>query len=62
MAEKNKEYVEAAKAIGFSESTVLFRHILPNVMTPVIVIATLQVGTVILRRGDVERSRGLAFL
>lgn len=48
MAEKNKEYVEAAKVIGFSESTVLFRHILPNVMTPVIVIATLQVGTVIL--------------
>ncbi|MEK0453352.1 MAG: Oligopeptide transport system permease protein OppC [Synergistaceae bacterium] len=48
MAEKGKEYVEAAKVIGFPERVILFKHILPNVMTPVIVIATLQIGTVIL--------------
>ena len=48
MTERNKEYVEAAKVIGFPERVILFRHILPNVLTPVIVIATLQVGSVIL--------------
>src|SRR5690606_22152139 len=49
-------YVHAAQSIGASTWRILWRHILPNVMAPVIVLFTLRVGTVIL----VES--GLAFL
>lgn len=48
LAEKNQEYVEAARVCGFSDRTIIFRHVLPNVLTPLIVIATLQLGNVIL--------------
>lgn len=37
---KEKEFVEASKLIGNSEATTLFRHILPNCITPIIVIST----------------------
>jgi peptide/nickel transport system permease protein len=40
-------YVEAARALGASHSAILFRHLLPNVIAPVIVAATLGVGNVI---------------
>lgn len=45
---KEKEYVEAAKASGFSNSRILVSHILPNIMAPIIVVATLGVGSTIL--------------
>ncbi|WP_201778087.1 ABC transporter permease [Thermanaerothrix daxensis] len=40
MAEKEKEYVEAARCIGQREWLILFRHILPNIMAPIIVVTT----------------------
>lgn len=45
---KKKEYVEAAKVIGFSDLTIIFKHVLPNVLTSVIVLSTIQVGSFIL--------------
>ncbi len=48
LAERNKEYVEAARVCGFPNRVIMFKHILPNVLTPLIVIGTLQVGNFIL--------------
>lgn len=45
---KEKEYVEAANALGASDFRVIFKHILPNVLAPVIVQATLRVGNIIM--------------
>ncbi len=45
---KNKEYVMAAKAQGLSESRIIFRHVLPNSISPVYVVATLGIGGAIL--------------
>jgi peptide/nickel transport system permease protein len=45
---KEKEFVELAKAIGGSDFYILLRHILPNCISPVIVMATLGMGHVIL--------------
>src|SRR5262245_19143166 len=42
------EYVEAAMALGFSRTRIMFRHILPNALQPIIVIGTITVGYVIL--------------
>lgn len=44
---KQKEFVEAAYCLGVPTSRIIFRHILPNVMSPVIVAATLAVGAAI---------------
>ncbi len=56
MAIKEKEYILAARALGFRPARILIRHIMPNAMTPVIVSATLRIGTVMM----VEA--GLSFL
>lgn len=45
---KQMEYVEAATALGYSRSRIMFRHILPNALQPIIVYGTIAVGTVIL--------------
>ncbi len=45
---KNSEYVEAAKLIGINNTKILIRHILPNILTPIIVIATVQIAQVIM--------------
>lgn len=45
---KKKEYVEAARVIGFSDLTIIFKQVLPNVLTSVIVLSTIQVGSFIL--------------
>ncbi|MEF8830279.1 MAG: ABC transporter permease [Halobacteriales archaeon] len=45
---KENEYVTAAKALGASNRSIIFRHIVPNAMAPVIVQATLNVGTIVL--------------
>ena len=43
---KQAEFIEAARALGYSHTRVLFRHILPNLLGPVIVYATLTVPAV----------------
>jgi len=48
LVEKNKEYVMAARVIGLSNMRIMARHVLPNVMGPVLVIATLNLGFAIL--------------
>jgi len=45
---KNNDYILAARSVGVSSWTVLFRHILPNVISPVIVQAALGVGFAII--------------
>jgi len=45
---KNTEYVEGAKAIGSSNIRIMLVHVLPNVMSPIIVYATLSTGSAIL--------------
>lgn len=45
----SSDYIEAAYGAGATHATVLFRHILPNSLTPVIALATLQFGTAILQ-------------
>ncbi len=45
---KRLEYVEAAAALGFSRTRIMFRHILPNALQPIIVYGTIAVGAVIL--------------
>jgi peptide/nickel transport system permease protein len=45
---KQKEFVEAAHSIGATRTTVIFKHIMPNVLGPVIVAATLAVGAAII--------------
>jgi ABC-type dipeptide/oligopeptide/nickel transport system permease subunit len=42
------EYVEAARSLGFGHSRIIFRHMLPNALQPVIVYGTIEVGTIIL--------------
>jgi peptide/nickel transport system permease protein len=48
MVERNKEYVQAARVIGVSPPSIMLSHVLPNVMGPVLVIATLNLGLAIL--------------
>ena len=48
MREKNKEYVEAAKVIGLSKRVIMVRHILPNSLTSLMVISTIQVANAIM--------------
>jgi len=48
LVERNKEYVQAARVIGRSPLAIMFSHVLPNVTGPVLVLATLHVGTAIL--------------
>lgn len=45
---KNIEYVEAARALGFSKLRIMARHILPNALQPIIIIGTIAIGSVIL--------------
>jgi len=56
MAEKNKAYVESARAIGASDTYIIFRHVLPNV-TPIL-FANITLGVV----GAILSESGLAFL
>jgi len=53
---REKEFIEAGRALGFSNSRIIFRHILPNVMGPVIVMAASNFATAILMEA------GLSFL
>jgi peptide/nickel transport system permease protein len=53
---RSADYVRAARAIGVSPVTIMLRHVLPNSFTPVIVMATLQAGSVVVE------TAGLSFL
>lgn len=48
LAVKEKEFVKSARAFGFSDLYIVVRHVIPNVLSPVIVLATLSIGFVIL--------------
>ncbi len=48
MVEKNKEYVQAARVIGRSSIAIMLRHVLPNALGPVLVIATIHIATAII--------------
>jgi peptide/nickel transport system permease protein len=48
LVEKSKDYVLAARLIGLAPTSVLFRHVLPNVMGPVLVIATINLALAII--------------
>jgi peptide/nickel transport system permease protein len=45
---REQEYIEAARAIGCSKARIIFRYVFPNVLAPIIVQATLGVGTAII--------------
>lgn len=53
---RERYFVEAAQAVGVSDVVIILRHILPNTISPILVQATVDLGTVILAMG------GLAFL
>jgi peptide/nickel transport system permease protein len=48
MVEKNKDYVHAARVIGIRPLGIMRRHLLPNVMGPVLVLATINIATAII--------------
>ena len=48
LVERNKEYVQAARVTGVADMRIMRRHVLPNVMGPVMVLATIQLATAII--------------
>jgi peptide/nickel transport system permease protein len=48
MVESARDYIKAARVIGFSQWRIMFRHILPNVMGPVLVLATINLAGAVL--------------
>ncbi|MBM3347658.1 MAG: ABC transporter permease [Betaproteobacteria bacterium] len=48
LAERNKEYVQAARVTGVSPLRIMRRHVLPNVLGPVLVLATIHIATAII--------------
>jgi len=48
LAERQKEYVDAARVIGFGAGRIMWRHILPNTMSPILVISTVQIANAII--------------
>ena len=53
---REQEFVQASRALGYSDKRIIMRHILPNTLAPIIVIATLNIGNTILLEA------GLSFL
>ncbi|MBC2727307.1 nickel transporter permease [Desulfosporosinus sp.] len=53
---KHRDYVKAARSIGANDSRIILRHVLPNILAPVIVYTTMNVGVIILAEA------GLSFL
>ena len=56
LRERNKPYVEAAQMLGYGKARIIFRHVLPNSLSPVLVTATFGVA------GAILTESGLAFL
>lgn len=56
MSVRKLEYIDAIKALGASDIRIIFKHILPNIMSPIIVQSTLRIATAVLS------ASGLSFL
>src|SRR5699024_5749230 len=56
LATKNLEYIDAMKALGATDTRIIFKHILPNISSPIIVQASLYIATAVLS------ASGLSFL
>jgi len=56
LSAKKMQYVEAAKALGFSDFRIIFKHILPNIIAPIIVISAANFA------GAILIESGLSFL
>jgi ABC-type dipeptide/oligopeptide/nickel transport system permease subunit len=56
LAERSKEYLEAAESIDCSKVSIMFKHLLPNVISPTIVNATMAIG------GTITGAAGLSYL
>jgi peptide/nickel transport system permease protein len=54
MALREMPYVEAARAVGMSETRIALRHVLPNTLAPLIVLATAQLGSAILTESSLS--------
>jgi len=54
LAAKESEYVEAIRSLGGSDVRIIFKHILPNIVSPVIIIATLEMAKIILMEASLS--------
>ena len=54
LAEKEKEYVDDAKVMGFSPIRIMFKHILPNCLSPIFVISTVQIANAIITEASLS--------
>lgn len=54
LAEKKKEYVDSARVLGFSPARIMVRHILPNSLSPIFVISTVQVANAIISEASLS--------
>ena len=54
LSTKEKEFTEAARSIGAGRSAIMFKHILPNVFSPIIVAATLAIGSAIISEASLS--------
>ena len=54
MAVKNEDYVQSARALGASDARIIFAHVLPNVMPPLIVQATITIATAIIAEASLS--------
>ncbi|WP_431355785.1 ABC transporter permease [Amylibacter marinus] len=54
LAEKKKEYVDAARVMGFGPMRIMVRHILPNSLSPIFVISTVQVANAIISEASLS--------
>ncbi len=54
MAERGKEYVDAARVIGLPAHRVMLRHVLPNTLSPVLVISTVQIAEAIITEASLS--------
>ena len=54
LAEKEKEYVDAARVMGLPTPRIMFRHILPNTLSPILVISTVQIANAIISEASLS--------
>lgn len=54
LAEKKKEYVDSARVLGFGPMRIMIRHILPNSLSPIFVISTVQVANAIISEASLS--------
>ncbi len=54
LAEKHKEYVDAARVMGFKSRRIMWGHILPNTLSPLLVISTVQVANAIISEASLS--------